>query len=626
VDLIEVLLFVVAVGLGVALLGAGLRRAGPARGLLVGAFVCASVAAFVVRQTSIQRAFEGPPRQTPRGEYVGSGACRSCHPSEHASFRESYHRSMTQRAIPAAVLAPWEDVDLEFDNERARLYRRGAEFWATLSSAPSGAPVHQRVVLTTGSHHYQAYWVEGKRPGELDLLPFVYLLGERTFVPRREVFLMPPDMALDTAHWNTNCVQCHAVGGRPGRRDDQAAFDTRVVELGIACESCHGPGGEHAALQKNPVTRYLSRARASADATIVNPARLDPAASADVCGQCHAYFVPHEEASWWRSGYADEFRPGDSLRASRHVLDYARDRDRPDLVEASLDSIFWPDGSARVGGREYNALVESPCFKLGQGERRLTCISCHSMHDSDPDDQLARDASGNGACAKCHADVAARAAEHSHHREGSAGSECYNCHMPYTSYALLKGIRSHRIDSPDIAKSIAIGMPNACNLCHQDKTVGWAAEALTRWYGEPRPELGPEDEERAAIVTWLLAGDAAERAIAAAAIGFAPAQQASGADFQIPLLASLLDDPYAAVRRVAFRSLKALPGTGLYDADYPVAEDERRRMIEALIREAEARGLRRDRRLLVDPRGLFDREAASALASRRDGRPVMIAE
>src|SRR2546430_13546483 len=43
-------------------------------------------------------------------------------------------------------------------------------------------------------------------------------------------------------------------------------------------------------------------------------------------------------------------------------------------------SRYWSDGTVRVSGREYNALIESPCFSKGA----MTCLSCHSMHQSDP--------------------------------------------------------------------------------------------------------------------------------------------------------------------------------------------------------------------------------------------------
>src|SRR5690606_17512420 len=153
--------------------------------------------------------------------YVGSSACLGCHPGEHASFSRTYHRTMTQRADARSVLAPFE--------------RRGDEVWAD----------GERIVLTTGSHREQAYWVAGARPGELSLLAFVWMLRERRMLPRSEPFLTPPGVPLGATRWASNCIACHAVAGAPRHDASKDAFDTRAAELGVACEACHGPAAAH---------------------------------------------------------------------------------------------------------------------------------------------------------------------------------------------------------------------------------------------------------------------------------------------------------------------------------------------------------------------------------------------
>src|SRR5262249_39684662 len=150
------------------------------------------------------------------------------------------------------------------------------------------------------------------------------------------------------------------------------------------------------------------------------------------------------------------------------------------------------DGSVRVGGREYNGLIASPCYKRGRGERKITCLSCHAMHQGDPAGQVAPERVGDRGCTSCHSDE--RSQSHSHHRPGSPGSACISCHMPKTSYALLSAVRSHRIDSPSAASTVATGRPNACNLCHLDRTLAWTARWLSEWYGASFP---PMPEERA---------------------------------------------------------------------------------------------------------------------------------
>src|SRR4029077_18990255 len=194
-------------------------------------------------------------------------------------------------------------------------------------------------------------------------------------------------------------------------------------------------------------------------------------------------------------------------------------------------------------------------------KRTLSCFSCHTMHvpaqearaiDEWADDQLAPKATGKEACLQCHRPGSdsrrTLPANHTHHGDGSAGSSCYNCHMPYTTYGLLKTIRSHQISSPSVKATLDTGRPNACNLCHLDKTLAWTAEYLERWYATPKPQLGDEEQSVAASLLWLLKGDAGQRAIVAQSLGWAPAQQASGTGWIAPYLALFLDDPYDAVR------------------------------------------------------------------------------
>src|SRR6185503_12558654 len=38
------------------------------------------------------------PREDRAGGYVRSDTCRSCHPAEYASWRQTFHRTMTQHA------------------------------------------------------------------------------------------------------------------------------------------------------------------------------------------------------------------------------------------------------------------------------------------------------------------------------------------------------------------------------------------------------------------------------------------------------------------------------------------------------------------------------------------------
>jgi hypothetical protein len=206
------------------------------------------------------------------------------------------------------------------------------------------------------------------------------------------------------------------------------------------------------------------------------------------------------------------------------------------------------------------------------------------MHESEPDDQLGDGKRGNAACATCHERHAADVSPHSHHAPTSPGSLCYNCHMPHTSYALLGAVRSHRIDSPSFDERTQ-DRPNACSLCHLERSEAWAAKAAAAWYGEQpafelrrRPELASDASPAGAV--FALAGDAAVRAIAAAALG----RHESGSaqlGLRKQLLEELSRDEYAAVRHVALRSLTSVAAGGASElspalvASLKAARDER---------------------------------------------------
>lgn len=657
----ELLSILLAAALASLALLRAARPAGRARWLLLLALFLPAAAAAPSR---LPRPASPPdparPRPTPPGEYLSSSACRSCHPAEHASFSRTFHRTMTQDATPASVLAPADGAPLLLDGRVHRLERRGDRILATLpdpdavaDAARLGKPtpdagtapdVTRPLVLTTGSHHEQAYWVAGGRSGELRLFPFVWLIADKRWVPRRDAFLQPPDAPPHAIRWNSNCIACHAVSGRPGHDPDRDAFNTRAVELGISCEACHGPGGAHARRHRDPVERYLAHSahdtpdRPGGDPTIINPARLPPDRSAAVCGQCHSYAYPRDEDDWWSNGYALSFRPGQDLSPSRSLLTPAAlARDGAPRVEAASESLFWDDGVIRVGGREYNALVDSPCYARGKGEHQMTCLSCHSMHAGDPDDQLAPDRRNDQACLSCHSDK--QTSDHTHHAlpdapgiAPSAGSSCVNCHMPYTTYALFKAIRSHRIEAPSVSATLGSGRPNACNLCHLDRSLAWTQRYLEQWYGAPHVDLEGDHARLAAGAVDALRGDAAQRILAAAALGWAPALAASGQDFQPLLLAELLVDPYSAVRFVAARSLRALPGYQDLPYDFLAPAEDRARA-RAAVRERFAQHPRPSTRapaeraaLALTADGAPDDEALRALLARRDTRAITIAE
>ena len=221
----------------------------------------------------------------------------------------------------------------------------------------------------------------------------------------------------------------------------------------------------------------------------------------------------------------------------------------------------------RVSGREYNGLIDSPCFvNATDAKSTLTCFSCHTMHKT-PDDprsiaewadthQVAAGMEGNGACLQCHAvhrDERARA------HEAPAGIDrqlvlqlphAVHDVRPAESAAEPSDQQSHA--SPRVSRP-AVRMPATPAI----STRRWPGRrSISRSGTEHRRSRLSEDEQTvAASLLWLLRGDAGQRALAAWSMGWAPARQASGTGWMAVPLAMLLNDPYDAVRFIAQRSL-----------------------------------------------------------------------
>jgi len=579
-----------AAALALPLLVALLARRFPLRMRMVLAVGAAAIAALVVARVQLRDdldrlrlASADHPVQRKAGGYASSSECRACHTSQFESWQASFHRTMTQRPSPQSVKGKF-DVDLQLEGERITLRRDGARYLVDMPrppwwSAPApGGRIERPIELVTGSHHYQVYWMSSGNSTFLAQLPFVWLVHEARWTPRRSVFVAPHgDRDGEYGRWNSVCIRCHTTDGRPNLdQGPPVAARSAASEFGIACEACHGPGEAHAAAMRDPLRRYAAHLGWGGESGMANPRKLATGRASQICAQCHSINLPtvEEYTHYLQAGF--HYRPGDDLEQTRRIVTEGR-RD--------LDpGYFWPDGVVRVTGREYHGMRASPCFKSGE----FGCISCHALHkpESDPrgleqwrNAQLRNFGEPNGQCLQCHAPLrdAAGLAKHTRHRAGSSGSECVNCHMPYTVYGLGKGARSHLIASPDVATDLAAGRPNACNLCHVDRTLEWTALNLEKWTGKRRPALSEAQRSTPASLLHLYQGDAGQRALAVHSLGWAPARTVAGDEWALPHLVQAVDDRYEVIGLVAYRALQKFPAGRKLTPDFLDLPPEKRR-------------------------------------------------
>ena len=584
------------------------------------------------------------PREHREDGYVGAAACRECHQDQHETWHASHHRSMTQPASAVSVIAPFDGREIVRGGRSYRFLQEGEAFYVDMvdpgyewserggvrdalrDAAEPPRRAKKRVVMTTGSHHQQVFWVEGPLPGQLDYVPLVWLVADREWRPMRDIFVTHPERPEHLRHWNDSCVHCHSVDGVPAPvpYGNGYARETKAADLGIACESCHGAGAAHVTARR--ATSAAETAKPSdggsrADPTIANPGRMPSPRSSETCGLCHAVTHSVDQARWYREGFV--FRPGQELESTEVVLrpfDPAhaafvreREKDDPDFVRNG----WWSDGEIRVSGREHSGLSASPCYEGG----KLSCTNCHAMHGYESsDDQLKTGMRGDAACTQCHDAAKFAAPTHVRHAATSEGARCQNCHTPHTTYGLTKAIRTHRVTSPSIKTTLETGRPNACSLCHLDRPLSFVQDALVDWYGASRSELPIERTTTSEWAVLMTTGDAGVRALAAWHAAHGSSVAASGADFLARatpvLLEAFTHDDYSAVRLQARRAL------GLKDDLAPAAE----RAVEAE-RFAATKGLRGpDATFLRGADGRLDRALYDRLKAKRDNRRLDLTE
>ena len=249
------------------------------------------------------------------------------------------------------------------------------------------------------------------------------------------------------------CDGCHSVGYDIHTR--------QVAEWNVGCERCHGPGSEHVA---HP-----------ARANILNPSHMDYVAASDTCIQCHSQGQPLAnpiEGKYydWPVGYNVGGKLQDHWKLENQTLG------------APTNFLYYPDGTAHKNRMQGNDFVQSVMYTRG-----VTCFDCHDVHGTENYAQLRKPA--DKLCLDCHGPSSpngprtATIEEHTHHKDGSPGSQCVACHMPEIETEGPAGtlVHAHTFKFIPPTMTDKYKIPNPCTSCHTDKTMVWVTEAMRHW-------------------------------------------------------------------------------------------------------------------------------------------------
>ena len=141
----------------------------------------------------------------------------------------------------------------------------------------------------------------------------------------------------------------------------------------------------------------------------------------------------------------------------------------------------FPDGTAHKNRMQGNDFVQSVMYRHG-----VTCFSCHDVHGTQNYAQLRKPA--DQLCLDCHGPMtpsgprAATLSQHTHHKDGSPGSQCIACHMPKIEVTIAgSNVRAHTFAFIYPAMTDKYKIPNPCTTCHADKSTSWATKAMQDW-------------------------------------------------------------------------------------------------------------------------------------------------
>ena len=439
------------------------------------------------------------PPVAPAGGYVGAQTCAGCHQAEYRHWQGSHHAQAMLPATEQTVLGDFRDASLTYNGMTSTFFRRDGKFMVR-TDGPEGSLQDYEIAYTFGIDPLQQYLI-GFPDGRYQALGIAWDSRPQDQGGQRW-FHLYPDQNLthqDPLHWtgaqqnwNYMCAECHSTNLRKNYDPKLNRFNTTWSEINVSCEACHGPGANHVAWAKkegdwqklnstkglsialderrglhfqlrvlamkglslaaaalNPPPSVLWTAKPATGSALPSTPRI-ASREQELCARCHS-----RRGQFW-----------EDYGFGKPLLDTHR-------LALLTPDLYYPDGQIKDEVFEHGSFLQSKMAAKG-----VSCSDCHEPHSG----QLR--AAGGKVCLQCHIAAKYESPQHHFHPAGSKGVDCVACHAPTTTYMVVDPRHDHsfRIPRPDL--SVTLGVPNACNRCHQDQSAQWAAEQVQKWYGK----------------------------------------------------------------------------------------------------------------------------------------------
>jgi hypothetical protein len=293
--------------------------------LIIGAIFALALAIVIVTTIILKKTelefkitqLEGKFKDRTGATFAGSETCKKCHERTYLEWKTSLHSRMMRdvKVEPLSNIGDFRTPDdvLTFTKED--------------------------VAYTLGSQWKQQYLK--KEGDDLIVLPAQYNVFTGEWKPYY------PDEPAKRA-WFNECAGCHATGVDPEKKT--------FVEMGIACEACHGPGSNHV----EAIPGYEIP-------TIIQASRLTPALAAQICGSCHT----GGRDKTGKYAFPAEYQLYKGVGNIRLYFN--------ELTPENAPEYFWPSGESRHSNQQYLDWKQSEHAKVG-----VTCITCHSVGAPNP--------------------------------------------------------------------------------------------------------------------------------------------------------------------------------------------------------------------------------------------------